>query len=87
MSAPDVYQSAPASFVEETEDTVHALRMKKEAMISEIENGSCTSLSRFETYRIMLDRIDTEIETLESRLYGITFDRIDAEIAKPSRQH
>lgn len=72
MPAPAVYQPVPASFVEETEDVVHALRTKKEEMISEIESGSCTSLSRFETYRIMFNRIDAEIETLETKLNHAT---------------
>lgn len=67
MPAPIACQPLPTSFVEETEDVIHALRKKKEALISEIENGSCTSLSRFETYRIMFDRIDAEIEALESK--------------------
>lgn len=67
MPATIAYQRLPASFVAETEDVIHALRKKKEALISEIESGTCNSLSRFETYRIMFDRIDAEIEALESR--------------------
>lgn len=67
MPATIAYQPLPASFVEDTEDVIYALRRKKEALISEIESGACNSLSRFETYRIIFDRIDAEIEALESR--------------------
>lgn len=68
MAIPVMDQPIPVSFVQETEDVIHVLRKKKEELISEIESGSCNSLSRFETYRTMFGRIDAEIESLESEL-------------------
>lgn len=68
MAIPFIDQPTPVSFVQETEELIHVLRKKKEELISEIESGSCSSLSRFETYRSMFGRIDAEIETLELEL-------------------